>query len=105
MLQENLLDKCTNFQKPSPKPDPGAHFAVVHFATTVSYNLISWFKKSKDPFNDTIIELFRNSSNYLLVNIFYDHPGQPIEVMKDGGGGGEKKGGDKTDTSFYKGPT
>ena len=38
-LHENLLGKCPNFQKPSPKPDPGAHFAVVHYATTVSYNL------------------------------------------------------------------
>ena len=54
MLQENLLDKCTNFQKPSPKPDPGGHFAVVHFVTTVSYNLIGWFKKSKDPFNNYV---------------------------------------------------
>merc|ERR1711962_1503937 len=41
-LHENLLGKCENFQKPSPKPDPGAHFAVVHYAATVSYNLTAW---------------------------------------------------------------
>merc|ERR1711963_1084849 len=35
-LHENLLGKCENFQKPSPKPDPGAHFAVVHYAATVN---------------------------------------------------------------------
>merc|ERR1719270_219148 len=56
-----------------------------------------------DPLNDTIIELFKNGSNPLLVNIFYDHPGQPTEVKKDAGGGGKKKGGGKTVTSFYKG--
>merc|ERR1712045_432089 len=101
-LHENLLGKCPNFQKPSPKPDPGAHFAVVHYAATVSYNLTAWLEKNKDPLNDTIIELFKNGSNPLLVNIFYDHPGQPTEVKKDGGGGGKKKGGGKTVSSFYK---
>merc|ERR1712062_663024 len=60
-------------------------------------------EKNKDPLNDTIIELFKNGSNPLLVNIFYDHPGQPTEVKKDAGGGGKKKGGGKTVTSFYKG--
>merc|ERR1712156_1127586 len=102
-LHENLLGKCPNFQKPSPKPDPGAHFAVVHYAATVSYNLTAWLEKNKDPLNDTIIELFKNGSNPLLVECFYDHPGQPTEVKKDAGGGGKKKGGGKTVTSFYKG--
>ena len=40
------------------------------------------------------IELFKNSCNPPCVNNFYDHPGQPTEVKKDGGG--------KTVTSFYK---
>merc|ERR1739844_359568 len=104
-LHENLLDKPLgehNFKKPSPKPDPGAHFAVVHYAATVSYNLTNWLEKNKDPLNDTIVELMKNGSNPLLVECFYDHPGQPTEVKKDSGGGGKKKGGGKTVTSFYK---
>merc|ERR1712227_1079775 len=101
-LHENLLGKCPNFQKPSPKPDPGAHFAVIHYAATVSYNLTGWLEKNKDPLNDTIIELMKNGSNALLVECFYDHPGQPTEVKKDAGGGGKKKGGGKTVSSFYK---
>merc|ERR1719495_286114 len=100
-LHENLLGKCENFQKPSPKPDPGAHFAVIHYAATVSYNLTGWLEKNKDPLNDTIVELFKNGSNALLVKIFEDHPGQPLEVKKDSGG--RKKGGGKTVSSFYKG--
>ena len=99
-LHENLLGKSDNFQKPSPKPDPGAHFAVVHYAATVSYNLTQWLEKNKDPLNDTIVELMKNGSNPLLVQCFYDHPGQPTEVKKDTGG--KKKGGGKTVTSFYK---
>merc|ERR1712213_72601 len=85
-LHENLLGKCENFQKPSPKPDPGAHFAVVHYAATVSYNLTGWLEKNEDPLNDTIVELMKNGSNALLVECFYDHPGQPTEVKKDPGG-------------------
>merc|ERR1711973_794136 len=99
----NLLGKCENFQKANPKPDPNAHFVVVHYAATVSYNLTGWLDKNKDPLNDTVVELMKNGSNSLLVECFHDHPGQPTEVKKDAGGGGRKKGGGKTVSSFYKG--
>jgi len=101
-LHENLLGKpaCENFAKPSPKPDPHAHFAVVHYAACVSYNLTGWLFKNKDPLNDTIVEMFKNGSNDLMITIFADHPGQPLEVKKEAGG--KKKGGGKTVSSFYK---
>merc|ERR1712165_122966 len=101
-LHENLLGKCENFQKANPRPDPNAHFAVIHYAATVSYNLTGWLFKNKDPLNDTIVEMMKNGSNALLVTCFADHPGQPVEVKKDAGGGGKKKGGGKTVSSFYK---
>merc|ERR1711881_189700 len=101
-LHENLLGKCENFQKANPRPDPNAHFAVVHYAATVSYNLTGWLFKNKDPLNDTIVEMMKNGSNSLLVTCFADHHGQPTEVKKDAGGGGKKKGGGKTVSSFYK---
>merc|ERR1711876_160086 len=102
-LHENLLGKpaCENFQKASPKPDPNAHFAVVHYAACVSYNLTGWLEKNKDPLNDTVVELMKNGSNALLIECFHDHPGQPTEVKKDDGGR-KKKGGGKTVSSFYK---
>ncbi len=102
-LHENLLGKCENFQKANPKPDPNAHFAVIHYAATVSYNLTGWLEKNKDPLNDTVVELMKNGGNALLIECFKDHPGQPTEVKKDAGGGGKKKGGGKTVSSFYKG--
>jgi len=102
-LHENLLGKCENFQKANPRPDPNAHFAVVHYAATVSYNLTGWLEKNKDPLNDTVVELMKNGSNNLLIECFRDHPGQPLEAKKDQGGGGRKKGGGKTVSSFYKG--
>merc|ERR1719347_586290 len=98
----NMLGKWSQFQKANPRPDPNAHFAVVHYAATVSYNLTGWLFKNKDPLNDTVVEMLKNGSNALMVRIFEDHPGQPIEVKKDAGGGGKKKGGGKTVSSFYK---
>merc|ERR1719510_285582 len=102
-LHTNLLGKWPNFAKPNPRPDPDAHFAVIHYAATVSYNLTNWLEKNKDPLNDTIVELMKNGGNKLLIECFKDHPGQPTEVKKDAGGGGKKKGGGKTVSSFYKG--
>ena len=99
-LHENLLGKCENFQKANPRPDPNAHFAVVHYAATVSYNLTGWLEKNKDPLNDTVVQLMKDGSNSLLVECFRDHPGQPLEAKKDTGG--RKKGGGKTVSSFYK---
>merc|ERR1712062_770688 len=104
-LMDNLLGKpgCGNFQKPDPRaPDKNAHFGVSHYAAMVSYNLTGWLEKNKDPLNDTVVELMKNGSNKLLVECFYDHPGQPLEAKKDAGGGGKKKGGGKTVTSFFK---
>merc|ERR1719402_1067983 len=101
-LHTNLLGKWPNFAKPSPRPDPDAHFAVIHYAATVSYNLIGWLEKNKDPLNDTIVELIKNGGNKLLIECFKDHPGQPLENPKDDGGR-KKKGGGKTVSSYFKG--
>ena len=101
-LHENLLGKCENFAKASPKPDPNAHFAVIHYAATVSYNLTGWLEKNKDPLNDTVVQLMKDGSNALLVECFREHPGQPTETKKDEGGGKKKKGGGKTVSSFFK---
>merc|ERR1719266_2445292 len=101
-LHTNLLGKWPNFAKPNPRPDPDAHFAVIHYAATVSYNLTGWLEKNKDPLNDTIVELIKNGGNKLMIECFKDHPGQPLEAPKDDGGR-KKKGGGKTVSSYFKG--
>merc|ERR1719249_547721 len=97
----NMLGKWSQFAKPNPKPDPDAHFAVIHYAATVSYNLTGWLEKNKDPLNDTIVEMIKNGSNALMVQCFADHPGQPLEAPKDQDR--KKKGGGKTVSSYFKG--
>merc|ERR1719515_102752 len=102
-LFDNLLGKKPNFCKPNPKlGDPNAHFGVVHYAATVSYNLTGWLEKNKDPLNDTIVEMIKNGGNSLMIQCFADHPGQPLEAPKDDGGR-KKKGGGKTVSSYFKG--
>merc|ERR1712214_271100 len=100
-LHENLLGKRPNFAKASPRPDPDAHFAIIHYAATVSYNLTGWLEKNKDPLNDTIVELIKNGGNALAIQCFADHPGQPLEAPKDQDR--KKKGGGKTVSSYFKG--
>merc|ERR1711990_650937 len=100
-LMTNLLGKWTQFAKPNPRPDPDAHFAVIHYAATVSYNLTGWLEKNKDPLNDTIVELIKNGGNQLAIECFKDHPGQPAEAPKNEE---RKKGkGGKTVSSYFKG--
>merc|ERR1712107_898355 len=97
------LGKKPNFCKPNPKMgDPNAHFGVVHYAATVSYNLTGWLEKNKDPLNDTIVEMIKNGGNSLMIKCFADHPGQPLEAPKDDGGKKKGKGG-KTVSSYFKG--
>merc|ERR1719225_836510 len=101
-LMTNMLGKWANFAKPNPRPDPDAHFAVIHYAATVSYNLTGWLEKNKDPLNDTIVEMIKNGGNSLMIQCFADHPGQPLEAPKDAPDR-KKKGGGKTVSSYFKG--
>ena len=101
-LKSNHLGKSSNFAKASTKTDKNAHFAIVHYAGTVSYNLTGWLEKNKDPLNDTVVELLKNGVNSLIVHVLADHPGQspaPEDKSKKGKKG---KGGAKTVSSFYK---
>merc|ERR1711902_204847 len=100
-LFDNLMGKHPHFAKPSPRPDPDAHFAIIHYAATVSYNLTGWLEKNKDPLNDTIVEMIKNGGNAMAIQCFADHPGQPLETPKDQDR--KKKGGGKTVSSYFKG--
>ena len=92
-LNVNLLGKSPCFIKPKP-PKPGqaeAHFACVHYAGTVPYNITNWLEKNKDPLNDTVVDTFKKGTNALVHEIFADHPGQSGGKDEGGGKGGKKK--------------
>merc|ERR1712079_928259 len=99
-LKAQHLGKSAPFAKPQSKTDKNAHFAIIHYAGTVSYNVTGWLEKNKDPVNDTVVDLMKKASNELLVHLWADHPGQsapPEEGKKK-----KKKGsGGKTVSSVY----
>nr|XP_045582189.1 myosin heavy chain, muscle-like isoform X2 [Procambarus clarkii] len=103
-LNANHLGKSAVFIKPKAgKPGQAeAHFAIVHYAGTVPYNLAGWLEKNKDPLNDTVVDQIKKSSNALCVAIFADHPGQSASPDASKGGRGKKSGGFSTVSSGYR---
>jgi myosin heavy chain 6/7 len=96
------LGKLPIFLKPQSKTDARAHFAISHYAGIVSYNVTNWLEKNKDPVNDTVVEIFKSGSkNELLVQLWEDHPGQPLTTPKEEGKKKKKGGGGKTVSSVY----
>jgi len=100
-LKAQHLGKSPSFAKPQSKTDKNAHFAVIHYAGTVSYNVTAWLEKNKDPVNDTVVDILKRASNELLVLLWDDHPGQSAPPEADGGKKKKKKGGAKTVSSVY----
>ena len=99
-LKAQHLGKSPPMAKPQSKTDKNAHFAIIHYAGTVSYNVTAWLDKNKDPVNDTVVDILKRASNQLLVFLWRDHPGQsapPDEEKKKK----KKGGGAKTVSSVY----
>merc|ERR1712170_306760 len=95
------LGKCGPFAKPQSKTDKNAHFAVIHYAGTVSYNVTGWLEKNKDPVNDTVVDVLKRGSCNLLVHLWRDHPGQSAPPEEEKGKKKKKGGGAKTVSSVY----
>uniref|UniRef100_A0A8C1RKE4 Uncharacterized protein n=1 Tax=Cyprinus carpio TaxID=7962 RepID=A0A8C1RKE4_CYPCA len=75
-LYDNHLGKSANFQKPRiVKGKPEAHFALVHYAGTVDYNINNWLVKNKDPLNETVVGLYQKSTMKLLAHLFANYAG------------------------------
>ncbi|KAI4895604.1 hypothetical protein NFI96_002381 [Prochilodus magdalenae] len=89
-LYDNHLGKSNMFQKPRVvKGKAEAHFALVHYAGTVDYNIAGWLVKNKDPLNETVVGLYQKSSQKLLSLLFSSYTGADAEKS---GKGAKKKG-------------
>jgi len=98
-LKTGHLGKSPPMAKPQSKTDKNAHFAIIHYAGTVSYNVTGWLEKNKDPVNDTVVDILKKSTCALQQVLWSDHPGQtpaPDAEKKK-----KKKGGGKTVSSVY----
>merc|ERR1711993_11656 len=103
-LKQQHLGKSPPFAKPNraeDAPDPDAHFAIIHYAGTVSYNVTAWLDKNKDPVNDTVADVLKRATNELLVLLWADHPGQSAPPEEADGKKKKKKGASKTVSGVY----
>nr|XP_057921469.1 myosin-6 [Doryrhamphus excisus] len=90
-LYDNHLGKNKMFEKPrAAKGKSEAHFALVHYAGTVDYNISGWLVKNKDPLNETVVGLYQKSSLRLLSVLFSSYSGG--DGGDKGGKGAKKKG-------------
>uniref|UniRef100_A0A8C9YBG5 Myosin-7 n=1 Tax=Sander lucioperca TaxID=283035 RepID=A0A8C9YBG5_SANLU len=90
-LYDNHLGKSANFQKPRiVKGKPEAHFALMHYAGTVDYNINNWLVKNKDPLNETVVGLYQKSNLKVLSVLFANYAGTEA-VLVDGEAKKEKK--------------
>ncbi|XP_060681201.1 myosin-7B-like [Hemiscyllium ocellatum] len=87
-LHDNLLGKSPNFLKPKPdkKRKYESHFEILHYAGVVPYNLHGWLDKNKDPLNETVVELFHQSSNELVALLYQDYVSAYTGEQKQPGG-------------------
>ncbi|MBN3304453.1 MYH7 protein, partial [Amia calva] len=84
-LYDNHLGKSANFQKPRiVKGKPEAHFALMHYAGTVDYNINGWLVKNKDPLNETVVALYQKSALKLLSLLFANYASADTEKKKKG---------------------
>merc|ERR1712088_629637 len=98
-IKTQHLGKSAPMAKAKSLTDPNAHFAIIHYAGTVSYNVTGWLEKNKDPVNDTVVDVLKRGSCELMKVLWADMPGQsapPAEEKKK-----KKKGGGKTVSSVY----
>ncbi|KAJ8400131.1 hypothetical protein AAFF_G00398250, partial [Aldrovandia affinis] len=78
-LYDQHLGKNDAFQKPRPtKGKAEAHFALMHYAGTVDYNICGWLDKNKDPLNDSVIQLYQKSSVNLLATLYAAHSAEGL---------------------------
>merc|ERR1712193_237002 len=98
-IKAQHMGKSGNMAKAKSSTDPNAHFAIIHYAGTVSYNVTGWLEKNKDPVNETVVDVLKRGSCELMKVLWADMPGQsapPAEGKKK-----KKKGGGKTVSSVY----
>merc|ERR1712077_22761 len=98
-IKAQHLGKSPPMAKAKSSTDPHAHFAIIHYAGTVSYNVTGWLDKNKDPVNDTVVDVLKRGSCELMKTVWADHPGQ--SAPPDDGKKKKKKGGGKTVASVY----
>ena len=74
---------CKTKSKVAGIPDP--HFEIWHYDGVVGYNVTDWLQKNKDPFNNSVVALFKASELPTLRELWASYISAD-EATKSGGG-------------------
>ncbi|KAK6019874.1 myosin head [Ostertagia ostertagi] len=76
-LTEQHLGKASKFRETQTAKGQTAKNSLryrPYYAGTVRYNVTNWLEKNKDPLNDTVVQVMKNSKkNDLLVEVWQDY--------------------------------
>ena len=61
-LMKQHLGKSRAFGKIKKQGKIEAHFELYHYAGTVQYNVVDWLLKNKDPLNNSVVGLYKDST-------------------------------------------
>merc|ERR1711883_39235 len=97
-LHGTHLGKTPSFGKQSAKSkgQREVDFELHHYAGTVGYNVNNWLEKNKDPVNNSVVELYKKSTQPVMQIIWADYLSieeQMEQAKKDTGGKKKKKKG------------
>merc|ERR1712130_960936 len=87
-LFQQHLGKTPSLGKVKKQGKFEAHFEIYHYAGTVAYNVIDWLLKNKDPLNNSLVALFKASTNIVFKKVWENYVS-----ADDAAAGGGKKGG------------
>merc|ERR1711970_937801 len=94
-LHGTHLGKTPSFGKQSAKSkgQREVDFELHHYAGTVGYNVNNWLEKNKDPVNNSVVELYKKSTQMVMQVIWADFlsPEEQAELAKKETGGKKKK--------------
>ena len=73
-LLANHDKKSPNFINPRDKTrQDKSHFIVAHYAGNVDYTVSGWLDKNKDPLNESVVELFKKSTEPFISQLWSDY--------------------------------
>jgi myosin heavy subunit len=63
------LGKTDSIGKVKKQTKFEAHFEIYHYAGTVGYNVTDWLLKNKDPLNNSLVQVFKTSTNEVFQKV------------------------------------
>ena len=68
-----------------------AHFELKHYVGIVGYNVVDWLMKNKDPLNNSVVDLYKKSTQKVMREIWADYMSAEDAASQKSSGGKQKR--------------